>query len=474
MKGAPTTPLFLQALGLVGATLVAVFVATTLVILNIPPPAPDIYNAGEVAQALRTGKGAQAAEGRMLEVSTQDRPPAGITFGRRHAAFRTGLAELLKVDASRIVVVQSQPPLISIGGPPRFSRRPFPPLTAAPDQTVLFGSFHAAVHEPDGRWLTVSPHRNLIEPWQQRILLVLAATAVAVIPVAWWFARRLAAPITAFARAAERFGRDPESPPLDVKGSSEISAAVAAFNLMQERLKRYVTYRTTMVGAIAHDLRTPLTRLRFRIESAPDDLRAKLAGDVDEMEAMVSATLAFVQDSTHAASRTKLEVSSLLETVMDEAAETGADAAVEWSERTVVDGDPIALKRLVTNLVDNALKFGSRARGRVFCEAGMAIVEVDDNGPGVPDADIERAFEPFHRLEGSRSRETGGAGLGLAVVRAIARSHGGEVTLANRKEGGLRARVCLPLAMRGGLAPARAIAKELPVAAAPVVGLQDS
>jgi signal transduction histidine kinase len=450
MTGAPTTPLFLQALGLVGATLVAVFVATTLVILNIPPPPPDIYSVSEVAQAMRTGKPAQAAEGRMLEVRVADHPPMGVDFGRRHAAFRTGLADLLKIDPSQIVVVQSQPPLIAIRGPPRLPRRPFPPPTASPDQTVLFGSFHAAVRQSDGRWLTVAPHRNLIEPWQQRILLVLAATAVAIIPVAWWFAHRLAAPIAAFARAAERFGRDPESPPLDIKGPSEISAAAAAFNVMQQRLKRYVTYRTNMIGAIAHDLRTPLTRLRFRVESAPEDLRAKLVSDIDEMEAMVSATLAFVQDATHAASRTKLEVSSLLETVMDEAAETGADAAVEWSERTVVDGDPIALKRLVTNLVDNALKFGSRARGRVFCESGMAIVEVDDNGPGVAEGDIERAFEPFHRLEGSRSRETGGAGLGLAVVRAIARGHGGEVTLENRPEGGLRARVSLPLAMRGG------------------------
>jgi signal transduction histidine kinase len=455
MTGGPTTPLFLQALGLVGATLVAVFVATTLVILNIPPPAPDIYAVSEVAQAMRSGKATQAAEGRMLEVRVADHPPTGVDFGRRHVAFRTGLADLLKMDPSQIVLVQNQPPLIAIRGPPRFPRRLFPPPAASPDQTVLFGPFRAAARQPDGRWLTVSPHSDLIAPWQQRILLVLAATAVAVIPVAWWFAHRLAAPITAFARAAERFGRDPDSPPLDIKGSSEIRAAVAAFNVMQQRLKRYVTYRTTMVGAIAHDLRTPLTRLRFRIESAPEDLRAKLAGDIDQMEAMVSATLAFVQDSTHAASRTKLEVSSLLETVMDEAAETGADAAVEWSERTVVDGDPIALKRLVTNLVDNALKFGSRARGRVFCESGMAIVEVDDNGPGVPDGDIERAFEPFHRLEGSRSRETGGAGLGLAVVRAIARGHGGEVTLENRSEGGLRARVSLPLAMRGSAPAAR-------------------
>jgi signal transduction histidine kinase len=168
------------------------------------------------------------------------------------------------------------------------------------------------------------------------------------------------------------------------------------------------------------------------------------------MEAMIAGTLAFVQDATRPVERTKLEVSSLVETVMDEAAETGADAAVEQAERAVVDGDPIALKRLVTNLVDNALKFGSRARGRVFAEHGMAVVEVDDDGPGVPESDIERAFEPFLRLEGSRSRETGGAGLGLAVVRAIARGHGGEVTLQNRPEGGLRARVTLPLALMAG------------------------
>jgi signal transduction histidine kinase len=215
-----------------------------------------------------------------------------------------------------------------------------------------------------------------------------------------------------------------------------------------------------MIGAIAHDLRTPLTRLRFRIEAAPDELRAKLATDIDEMEAMVASTLAFVQDATRPVERTRLEVSSLVETVMDDAAETGADAAVERAERAVVDGDPVALKRLVTNLVDNALKFGSQARGRVFREAGMAVVEVDDNGPGVPESEIERAFEPFQRLESSRSRETGGAGLGLAVVRAIARGHGGEVTLHNRAGGGLRARVAIPLALASSATAPRRMAAE--------------
>jgi two-component system OmpR family sensor kinase len=444
----PTTTLFLQALGLVGATLVAVFVSTVVVLLNVPPPPPDVYSVAEVAQAMITGKGGQAIEGRPLEVRTTSDAPAGNNVPqRRHLAFKAGLAQVLKVKLEDIVLVQDGGPMFY--GPSRIPHRP-PAAASAPEQTVIFGSFEAALRQLDGSWRIVAPQRQLIAPWQQRNMIVLSVAFVVVMPLAWWFARRLASPFSAFARAAERLGRDPDAPPLNMRGSAEVVAAAAAFNLMQERLNRYVSNRTTMIGAIAHDLRTPLTRLRFRIEAAPDELKTKLSGDLDEMEAMVASTLAFVQDATRPVERTKLEISSLVETVMDEAAETGRDAAVVRAERAVVDGDPIALKRLVTNLVDNALKFGSSARGRVFSEAGMAIVEVDDDGPGVPAGDIERAFEPFHRLESSRSRETGGAGLGLAVVRAIARGHGGEVTLQNRPEGGLRARVCLPLALKGG------------------------
>jgi two-component system OmpR family sensor kinase len=462
MNGWPTTSLFLQALGLVGATLIAVFVSTMVVILNLPPPPPDVYSVAEVAQAMSTGKGGQAIEGRPLEVrSDSDPPTVSNAPQRRHVSFKAGLAQVLKVNPSDIVLVQDQGPMFY--GPPRIPHRP-PLATSAPEQTVIFGSFEAALRQPDGSWRVVAPQRQLVAPWQQRNMIVLTVSFLVVMPLAWWFARRLASPISAFARAAERLGRDPDAPPLSIRGSTEVLAAAAAFNLMQERLNRYVSNRTTMIGAIAHDLRTPLTRLRFRIEAAPDELKAKLSGDLDEMEAMVASTLAFVQDATRPVERTKLEISSLVETVMDEAAETGRDAAVERAERAVVDGDPIALKRLVTNLVDNALKFGSSARGRVFAEAGMAIVEVDDNGPGVPEGDIERAFEPFHRLETSRSRETGGAGLGLAVVRAIARGHGGEVTLQNRPEGGLRARVCLPLALKTGRRGAPLRAPDLSVA----------
>jgi signal transduction histidine kinase len=176
-------------------------------------------------------------------------------------------------------------------------------------------------------------------------------------------------------------------------------------------------------------------------------LRAELANDIDEMDQMIGAALAFVRDGSREGPHCRVDLASVVETVMDEAALTGAKASVEHADRVVVDGDPLALKRLTANLVNNALTFGRRAQSRVYADNGMAVVEVDDEGPGMPEDELEAAFEPFHRLEASRSRNTGGIGLGLAVVRAIARAHGGDVKLANRQAGGLRARVSLPLAL---------------------------
>ena len=344
------------------------------------------------------------------------------------------------------MIAQKGPRIVALGASPRPQQRTAPWIDeAAP---ILLGAFEVGVRQGPTQWLVVEPASTFgIDPWQQRLVLVLAIAAVAVSPLAWWFARRLAAPISALAAGAERLGRDPTAPRLEINGPAEVNLAVKAFNEMQERLRQYVADRTEMVGAIAHDLRTPLTRLRFRIEAAPDDVKAKLASDIDQMEAMVSATLAFVRDASRPRERVKLEIASLVETILDEAAETGADSSAESSDRVVVDGDPVALRRLITNLVDNALKFGSSARGRVFAADGMAVVQIDDNGPGIAPDQIERAFEPFHRLESSRNRDTGGIGLGLAVVRAIARGHGGDVSLETRKGGGLRAQVRLPLAL---------------------------
>lgn len=446
MKWPLTLPLFAQTLGLVIATLIAAQTAAVVVILSLPPPSAEIYTVGDVAQALRIeGTEAATSPDALLTATLETRPPAPDTEGQHRLMFRAALARALGISADAVVIYQHGPRIIAFGGPRRMRR---PLAEAAGPEPLLFGRFQIGIRQADGRWLVVRPRATLgFDPWQERLLLVSTLAAVAVSPLAWAFSRRLAAPISALAAGAERLGRDPGAPPLDIGGSAEVAAAVSAFNMMQERLRRYVDDRTSMMGAIAHDLRTPLTRLRFRIESIPEPLRGKLEADVDQMEAMVASTLGFVRDAALPRARCKLEVASLVETVMDEAALTGANSSVYRTERVVVDGDPLALKRLVANLVDNALKYGFSARAQVYREGDMAVIEIEDDGPGMPESEVERVFEPFHRVEGSRSRETGGIGLGLAVVRAVARSHGGDVMLRNRPRGGLNARVTLPLAL---------------------------
>lgn len=466
-------PLFVQALELLIVTLVAAQLISIAVIFTLPPPPPEFYRSSEIVKALKTGQSVQPRDGRLLVVKREGSIRSGGPDTPRRADFKAGIGKALGVPANRVELQIDNGPRFFVrrtpvtppkpdAPPPSTnaqpgSREPFAREGAAPggggsarnaqarDEPLIFGDFKVGVRQSDGHWLVVEPKPTLrFDSWQQRILLILLLSVIAVTPLAWLFARRLAQPITAFADAAERLGKDPRTPPLTITGSGEVVAAANAFNMMQERLRRYVEDRTAMVGAIAHDLRTPLTRLKFRIEAVPDDVRPKLAADIDQMEAMIAATLGFVRDTNRPAERTKLELSSLLESVMDEAAETGGDTTVERAEKTIIEGDPVALKRLVSNLVENALKYGGRARGRAFSEDGMAIIEIDDDGPGVPPADLERVFEPFYRGEPSRNRETGGMGLGLAVVRSLARAHGGDVTLANRLGGGLRATVKLP------------------------------
>ena len=198
------------------------------------------------------------------------------------------------------------------------------------EERFLIAPFKVGVHRADGRWLVVEPQPTWRpSAWQQSTMLWFLISTLALAPIAYLFARRMARPIALFAQAAERLGRDPRSPPLEIKGPAEIAVAVRAFNDMQERLARYVDDRTAMIGAIAHDLRTPLTRLRFRLEAAPEEVRGKMAADIAEMEAMISGTLAFVRDATRPAARTRLELSSLLEALADEMSETGLDVAVE-------------------------------------------------------------------------------------------------------------------------------------------------
>lgn len=489
VKGPGSAPLFVQALGLVIVTLVAAQLIAIAVVFNLPPPPPEVYRLSEITRAVKGGVTVQPRDGRALLIRRHAGPIRGLVDNRRRAEFKAALAREIGVDPARIEMdidtgprffvraqkrtfIQDLPrerrlrdglggpggprgdndpgrpgapggpggPPGDFGGPPRGQR-----LDGPRDEPFIVGDFKLAIHQDNGRWTVIEPKPAIrFDTWQQRILLILVLSMLCVSPLAWLFARRLSGPISAFAGAAERLGRDPRAAPLELKGSAEVIAAANAFNMMQERLRRYVEDRTAMIGAVAHDLRTPLTRLRFRIEAVPDDVRAKLASDIDQMEAMIAATMAFVRDTTRPAERTRLELASLLESIIDEAAETGGQASVELGEKIVIDGDPVALRRLLTNLVENGLKYGGAVQGRVRAEGRLAVIEIDDNGPGIVPAELDRVFEPFFRSEPSRNRETGGIGLGLAVVRSVARAHGGDVTLHNRPEGGLRARVELP------------------------------
>jgi signal transduction histidine kinase len=458
----PTASLFVQVLALVLASLAAAQLITVLVIFNLPRPDPDVYRLSEVERALSGG--ASRDEARPLVARLRATPPRDPYGSFVRADVERRIAADLGLAPQDVVFVPEfrDSPLIrlwpaenaaktsdqQIAERVRRDRLRFVELATtkgADKQAFLIAPFKVAAKQADGRWRVAEPKPlGLLDPWQQRVVLWFVLTALAMAPLAYWFARRLAAPISAFAVAADRLGRDPGAPAMTLTGPSEIGVATRAFNEMQERLRLYVHDRTSMIGAIAHDLRTPLTRLRFRIEGVPEELKGKMSTDIDQMDAMVAATLAFVRDATQARARTQLELSSLLETVVDEMAEVGADVAVERSDKAVLEGDPIGLRRMLANLLDNAVKFGGSARARLTSGEGGALIQIDDEGPGLPDNELERVFEPFHRVEPSRSRDTGGMGLGLAVARSIARAHGGDVTLENRLGGGLRVLVVLP------------------------------
>ena len=316
----------------------------------------------------------------------------------------------------------------------------------APGATLLI-----VAELPDGRWLVAHVTPPPPRPWHSfRFVAALAVMTLTAALLAIWAARRLIAPVRLLAEAAERLGRDVNAPPLPEDGPLEVRAASIAFNRMAVRIRRFVTDRTFLLTAIGHDLRTPITRLKLRAEWMEDEeQRRKMLADLDEMEAMVAATLAFGRDVAGSEPATRLDLPALLRTVLDEAADArpGAQTRLGYTgpDTLAVSARPVALKRAVANLVGNALNYGGSARAVLHpARDGVVAVDIEDDGPGIPPPDLDRVFEPFQRLEASRNRETGGTGLGLSITRNILRAHGGDVTLANRQGGGLRATMTLP------------------------------
>ncbi len=495
----PQAPIAVQLVILLVVSLVVAQLLVFAMLIITPPPARAIYWPDEIARALKGGDLSTRA-GRPLLRTVQADPPAdkaAPALGARGPGPRPDrarqLADLLGAPVADVRLVEKPPmspfilgarfrerfaerrepppgdgpPQAGLGGegPPRDMRRPGegagPFMERGPESPwrghgpggfafgdggrPLFGGFVAAARQADGRWVVVRPRPDPFpNDWQRALMLWLVATLLAIVPLGYLFARRITAPIGQFARAAERLGRDPSAPMMMLTGPAEIGQAAKAFNDMQGRLKRYVEDRTAMMGAISHDLRTPLARIRFKMEAAPDTLKSAVVSDIEQMEQMITSVLAFIRYASASRPRERLDLLSLVEVLVDEAAEVGQDVTLTEGVAATVHADALGLQRLFRNLIDNAVKYGHRARVTLFRDGEEAVVEVQDDGPGLSTGELERVFQAFYRAESARTLDGSGVGLGLAVARSLARAHGGDVSLRSGGKG-LVAQVRLPL-----------------------------
>lgn len=381
-------------------------------------------------------------------LAPEDAPPNGdLRLSMFATVLRYALGEGLQVRALR-------------AAPERYARpeRPGPPHMPMMQQPMsgdampmmhperMLFVVQVALH--DGTLVTfnslVSPEGVQMPLRFALTLLVLLGSVVALSLVA---VRWVTGPLSSLATAAEQLGEDIHRPPLPETGPLEARRAARAFNTMQQRLQRFIADRTRILTAMSHDLKTPITRLRLRAELLDDEtLRAKFAKDLADMESMVTQTLDFMRDASAAEPLQRVDVMALLESLQRDYQDTGNTVEIEGRIAQPLHGRPLALRRCLTNLVDNAIRYGRRATLRAEETTGRITIRVLDEGPGISETDLERAFEPFFRGEASRSRDTGGTGLGLGIARNIARAHGGDLELRNRPQGGLEAILSLPQA----------------------------
>ncbi len=308
-------------------------------------------------------------------------------------------------------------------------------------------NFEISLHLDIGSWLNIKGSfiqaNRLIIFFTVTTLLSMAAASFLLCA---WAVRRLAIPLMNFSNAAKRLAIDVNAPSLQAAGPIEIKQAARAFNEMQQQLKQLITNRTQILAAISHDLRTPITKLKLRAEMLEDQTQyEKIIADLNDMESMISATLDFARDDYHDELMERFDLNALLDSICNDLIDIGRDITYHArEERIAYFGRPNALKRVFNNLIENAVKYGKQADVTLIERVDHLIIEIQDQGPGIPENQLEKVFEPFYRIERSRNKDTGGTGLGLAVAREIIRSQGGDIILSNLHEGGLLATITLP------------------------------
>ena len=303
-----------------------------------------------------------------------------------------------------------------------------------------------SVRLSDGSWLNfASPTLGAVHTMAEHIPIIAGIIGTLIVLIAILLMRWVTRPLRDLAVAAERFSLDEARAPVSETGPAEVRRAARAFNTMGERVRRLVSERTMALAAVSHDLRTPITRLRLRSELLDDEpTRERIDEDLSEMETMIDATLDYLRMGVVNEVPKTFDIAAMLKTIVDDETDRGQSIRLEGVMHAPIRGKPVAIRRTLWNIIGNALKYGSTASVRVGLEGDQVLVEVADEGPGLPTGELERVFEPFYRVEDSRSRQTGGTGLGLTIARAIITDHGGTIALRNRPQGGLEVSIRLP------------------------------
>jgi len=294
-----------------------------------------------------------------------------------------------------------------------------------------------------GRWL-IARYERPIPPQPHGMLIAGLATALLTGAAAAWIAGRVARPLSALASAADDVARGRNVPHLETRGPADLKRAAEAFNTMSDRVRRTLESHRQLLSAVGHDLRTPISAMRINAEFVTDtDLRDRLVRNLDELQSLTEAVLAAVRAVPGEETR-RIDFAALIESICADLADLGNPIEIEIAGTAPCRCRPNEIRRALRNLIENAVRYGGTVRVSLEMDADNYTAVIDDNGPGIPPDQLERVFEPFVRLEASRSSATGGAGLGLTLARTIAREHGGDVTLENRGGGGLRAKLILP------------------------------
>jgi two-component system OmpR family sensor kinase len=447
MKGEST--LFRQTLLVLVGALVLAHLVSFFTFLLLPPREARAVTLSGVASQLADPTCdsviPELAQARKLELSRSPRAPLVPSDMRTDPMLHAQLARALGVADSAIRLGWDEGSEIQLDRPVDFS---IDNREVRLPETVFLRQLVAARQWP-GYWCVAEvPPRSWFSSRKFNVpLSVLMLSMAVLLPFAWVFARRLSRPMHEFATAADAIGRDEQAPLLEEQGPKEMRIAARALNAMQERIQEQLREREAMIAAIAHDLRTPLSRIAFRVEAASPTVSESVQRDIEQMNAMLTATLDFSREGKHARENQLIKLNALLLALAEDEQAIQHDVQfVGPTESIVVEGDEMQLNRLFQNLIDNALNFGGVAQLGLKREDDNAIVTVADNGPGIAADQVDAMFRPFKRGDPSRNRQTGGVGLGLSIARAIAHRHGAEIQVANRPEGGLLVTVTIPMA----------------------------